>query len=343
VRCHIRLVILLIFALLHGSCGVTATSPHTSLHPAIEKPVFITVIREGRSVLLEARQGTETRRAGPFSGAWFETNFEKLFRIMEDMDDRSSREAEMRSIVDELSEDLMLPLEPLIDSSSEIIFVISESELKFPFDILEIRSRPLFLTRPVSYRFGEIEEAPFAPSREWTAFVVSDETADPDRACRALMKLFTRVTYRDQTEVDVEALRDAAAADVVVMSVHGEIGGEDEDNVGLADDEAAVCDDFSSLRPRLIYLDSCNLGISESFLAEFRAMGTRYYLAPIFGNEAGQSSTQTMTRFFGHLMEGETPERALFLTRRELFELYKNNQAMTRLWRAFPFRVYRLN
>ena len=68
-----------------------------------------------------------------------------------------------------------------------------------------------------------------------------------------------------------------------------------------------------------------------------------YYHAPIIKNEAGESSTQTMRLFFQHLLSGQTPEQAMFLKRRVLWRLYASNDLRQRLWRAFPFRVYRLH
>jgi hypothetical protein len=101
--------------------------------------------------------------------------------------------------------------------------------------------------------------------------------------------------------------------------------------------------DFSKLRSKIAYFDSCRIGISNSFLESFSGAGTIYFVAPIVNNEAGNSSTKTMDLFFNHLIQGETPEVALFLTRKELWNFYDEEALAFRAWRAFPFRVYRLN
>ena len=53
----------------------------------------------------------------------------------------------------------------------------------------------------------------------------------------------------------------------------------------------------------LVYLDSSQLGISESFIASARRNGVRHFLAPLINNEAGNSSTLMIRYFFGGLSQ----------------------------------------
>lgn len=308
---------------------------------AAPRPAVLSVTFRGDQVSLEARSGDLRRTAGPFSKSWFLGKFARLYTYLET---QPRQEPAFRALVDELSRAVLAPLAPALASTSEVIILIPTNRLRLPLDLLEVGGRPLFLACPVSYRFGAVDEAPLRAARSWSAFVVSDVTADPQRACRDLRNRFDDVLYHDVGEVSREDVQDADRADVLVLSIHGSIGeeGADDDSMELEDDEL-VPGDFRGLRPRLAYFDSCQLGVSERFLSAFRAMGTRYYLAPIISNEAGNSSTQTMKRFFRHLREGRTPEDALFRTRRELYELYGSDRTLIRLYRAFPFRVYRLN
>jgi hypothetical protein len=120
------------------------------------------------------------------------------------------------------------------------------------------------------------------------------------------------------------------------------VDGEGPDHLQLGTGRV-LPEDLGALRPRLVYLDACRLGVSRPFLTRFRAMGTEYYVAPIIRNEAGESSTRTMTGFFEHLLAGTVPEVALFLTRQALWHRYRRCDVRTRWWRSFAFRVYRLN
>jgi hypothetical protein len=72
-------------------------------------------------------------------------------------------------------------------------------------------------------------------------------------------------------------------------------------------------------------------------------MGTKYFVAPILSNEAGNSSMMTIQVFFKHLLHSKRPEVALFHTRKVLWDAYRDDHFVYRAWRGFPFRVYRLN
>jgi hypothetical protein len=320
--------------------AVSAADAGTPVVATRPEPVFLSIRRSSETVRVEARRGGSHLRTESLDRRRFEARWSRLYQILEE---QPSREAELRELIAKLSRTIVLPLAPLLDSAPEIIVIVSNQDLRIPLDLLENRGRALFLDHPVSYRFGDVEESPFEFKSDWRAFIVSDVTADPDRACRFVKELFSGAEYYDHEDVDEDRLSSQDATDVLLMSVHGEIGGEDEDSVGIADEECALARDFLRIRPRIAYFDSCQLGVSKPFLATFRRMGTRYYLGPITSNEAGHSSTETMKRFFGHLVKGESPEHALFLTRRELFELYRDSRLIKRLWYAFPFRVYRLN
>jgi hypothetical protein len=58
-------------------------------------------------------------------------------------------------------------------------------------------------------------------------------------------------------------------------------------------EESLRSEHLSHLSPSLVYFDSCNLGVSAQFIQSFRDRGTQFYVAPIMGNEAGESSTKT--------------------------------------------------
>ena len=246
----------------------------------------------------------------------------------------------------ELGNKLFEPFTRLIQDADEVVFVVPPTFLELPMDLLSYEGQPLFLQKTVSYRIAstqihfKTEEFQFSSLQ--SAFLVSDVTADPERAARSLADNFETVAYHDVTEVNSELLREQYGFDLLLMSVHGHINNTSEDYVGLWDDRA-FSEDFSSITPKLAYFDSCRLGVSNSFIDAFTRVGSLYFVAPILSNEAGNSSTNTIELFFSHLEQGQRPEVALFNTRKELWNIYGDESFADRVWRAFPFRIYRLN
>jgi len=267
---------------------------------------------------------------------------EQSARICELIARKAGRNRELRDVVRDLSRRLLDPLEAAVDSCSEVIISLPLGALRIPIDVLTYRRAPLFLRRPVSYRIGRTSNRPFVCQSPCTALILSDASADPDRACLTVAKTLSQVTYQDDREATRDSLRLQTPRDVLVVSLHGRIGGPERDHLEIHKGRVHA-EDLTSLRPRLAYLDSCNLGVSRVFIRSLRAAGTVYYVAPIVSNEAGDSSTRTMTMFFENLVTGIAPEVALFKTRRELWRVYRERDFGRRLWRAFPFRLYRLN
>jgi hypothetical protein len=254
----------------------------------------------------------------------------------------SRRESELRAIVRDLSNHLIDPIKSAIDSCTELIIHLPPTALCIPIDLLTYRRSPLCLKSPTSYRVSKTTEEPFSLQASRTALILSDIDADPERACQAVASLLGRVTYQDSREVVLEHLRLVANKDIALFSLHGHVGGGIPDKMLVAGGEIRP-EDLAALKPRLVYFDSCRLGLSYEFLKSFCSLGTTYYVAPVISNEAGTSSTQTMIKFFENLLAGNSVEVALFLTRRELWHLYRECDMCTRWWSALAFRVYRLN
>jgi hypothetical protein len=251
-------------------------------------------------------------------------------------------ETTLRTTVRSLTRSLLHPIASAIHCCSELIIELPRSILDMPFDLLTYRRLPLGLKLPTSYRIGQTGDASFRLPEACTALVLSDGGADPERACLAVASRLGRVTYQDSREVVLEHLRLISNKDVILCSLHGHVGRRNPDKMQLATGELRPAD-LATLRPKLAYFDSCRLGVSTQFLKTLRSLGTIYYIAPIISNEAGASSTQTMVKFFEHLLAGRSPEMALFLTRKELWRLYRRCELCTRWWRTLAFRVYRLN
>ena len=81
-----------------------------------------------------------------------------------------------------------------------------------------------------------------------------------------------------------------------------------------------------------------------AFLQAFQDKSdVQFYLGPIISNDAGDSSTKTMIWFFTAVLEHGNPIKALFETRKRLFEFYATKERLNivkSLNKAFAFRIY---
>lgn len=270
-----------------------------------------------------------------------------LLRAPHEPDPRLIRPGDLVPSLKEEGERLLGPFGGLIDAADEVRFQIDWTLLKLPFDLLYIGDQPLFVKKKVSFTLGGVGGIRAAthwnPNRDWVGLLVSDETADPDRAIFGIEKDFPRSQSFDVADFNLSRLARMQPVDFVAISAHGHVDGKGNGYIAIANDQELHSDALQQLRPKLVYFDSCNLGVSASNLRDLRGSGTGYVIAPIWSNEAGDSSTATIEIFFPELLKSGDPVGALFRARSELFERYPTDDLRTRLWRSFPFRVYRLN
>jgi len=173
-----------------------------------------------------------------------------------------------------------------------------------------------------------------------------------------------------QAAVDRNTLHAEIRQDGARLSVHADLDGQSKtfvlpaqvikDLKQLYDDlEARRGRDFAAVGKRLGDLVLSPLGpmlkrakvvlftITEDLIGlplDLLAFaGTSYFLAPILSNEAGNSSTRTIRLFFKNLAETGSPAESLYLTRRQLYQEFQKDPPAKRLWRAYPFRLYRLS
>lgn len=251
--------------------------------------------------------------------------------------------AEINPLLEELGALFFTPIMALVDSSSEIQFVIPGRFLLFPLDLLHFRGRPLFLQKPVTYSFDKVESGQFLLSHKRTALIISDKSSDPENGCKVLKDILPSSGYYNIEEMNLAKLSSLQVADILLISAHGWVQFANTDSMGMGKEQLRS-EHLTHLSPKLVYLDSCQLGVSAQFIQSFRDRGTQFYVAPILSNEAGNSSTKTITFFFERLKAGDTPSRALFFTRKKLYEFYGEKDGFDMLlYRAFPFRVYSLN
>jgi hypothetical protein len=244
-----------------------------------------------------------------------------------------------------LGQQILLPLDPLIEQCQAINFIIPQNCIRCPFDILHHRKLPLFLQKPVIYSFSQVNSS-FDFSGDWSALIISDRTADPENAAAFVQDILVNSVYYNIQDLTLEKLSLITPKDLLFISAHGSIYSNlshEQDHIDF-NQESILPTHLSRLSPKLIYLDSCQLGVSYKFIQSLKSANTQYYIAPILSNEAGNSSTRTIQLFFKFLKDGFCPALALFYTRTQLYRHFQKTDGYTLLmWRAFPFRAYHLN
>jgi ankyrin repeat protein len=295
------------------------------------------------SLNLKVIYGSDSKEYSTPAESKVPSKLEYLFNILDGGESNKEKYGDVNNLLSDLGECIYKPVNTFLDSASEINFIIKEGMVKYPFDLLRYEGKQLFLIKPVYYSFEQIDPHRFKISPDWTGFIASDVTADPERGCLLAKAMFPASSYFDVWAISPQDIETMENPDFVLVSTHGQISDKGNDVMTLGD-EKIVPKNFSGKRPELVYFDSCNLGISLEFIKVFQNNGTRYYLGPILSNEAGDSSTKTIDFFFNALLEGSTPAVALFQTRKKLYETFSPQDDFYKLmWRAFPFRLYQLN
>jgi len=235
------------------------------------------------------------------------------------------------------------PIGSLINESSEIRFIITEDLIEFSFDMLYFKDIPLFLQKPVVYTFSELNPQNLSFSPDFTALIISDKTADPENGTFFLKTILPSSEYYDIKDLNLNKLASIHPKDIILISAHGDITSGNQDNISLGN-EKLYPHHLLRLEPKLVYFDSCKLGVSIEFIKNFRERETIYYVAPIISSEAGNSSTKTIEFFFEALKDGLTPSCALLYTRKRLYNFFEQVENYQKfMWRVFPFRIYQLN
>src|SRR5262245_44073456 len=314
----------------------------SSGHPSTRSDVlYLSLKSTGNQVSIQAELGEKQRSITLAKDA--EEIVSRLKMVFSHMDERKAKKSEFAPVLEEIGSLIFTPISDLVDSSTEIQFVIPGRFLTFPFDLLHFKGRPLFLQKPVTYSFDKIGSGQFSLSPQRTALIISDPSTDPEDGCQGLKDILPSSRYYKIKEMNLAKLSSQQAADILLISAHGGVQFTSADAMKMGN-ESLGPEHLSHLSPSMVYLDSCNLGVSAHFIQSFRSRGTQFYVAPILSNEAGNSSTKTIAYFFERLKAGDTPSQAMFYTRKKLYELYGEKEGFNKLlFRAFPFRVYVLN
>jgi len=249
---------------------------------------------------------------------------------------------EVEPLLKQYGRKLFNPIQAFIRQCTEIEFVLADDTLiPYPFDLLFLQGKPLFIQKPVAYSFEEVGPGQINLKEISHALLISDETADPERAVLKVQQYFKNNTYKDINDVKPDDFKTTGPVDLLLISAHGHIFDNEDDYIEFGD-EQLTADYLANTKPKLVYFDSCFTGASRDFIGLFRSNGVDFYVAPWVPNEAGNSSTKTMCLFFESLDLYGRPAYALYQTRCQLYEHFsKKGIKFIVFFRSFPFRVYR--
>lgn len=303
--------------------------------------LWITIGAKGGDVSIHAQVGPEVQEFKIQGGHKdVKGRFDQLYHILQEKVKKDL--PTFRGAVADLSQKISAPLAGLFAKSKHVVFQIDKDFVRAPLDLLEVDGKPIFLTHEVTYAVSKFKLKKSMPKIE-TGYLMADLTCDPEFGLKAVAKTLPKATYVEMKDANLKTIKKAAKnSDILVISAHGEI--DKKNSGGISINKEELDSDFiKKLDVNLTYFDSCQMGAAWDFVKEFRDNQTSiYYTAPIISNDAGDSSTRTVTWFFELLNEGQTPAAALAATRRRLYDFYKNKNLddITVLNKAFPFRLY---
>jgi len=240
-----------------------------------------------------------------------------------------------------LSTELLKPIKELVLNYETINVKISESSIKIPFEFLRINNEFLYRAKPIIYSYNKLQSDAFPKVDLDNGFIITDLTADPENACSSINKKYKNSYFNYIENINIESIKKAKDFDFLLMSVHGIIDINSCQGFININNKKLYPSAFSQKNLKLIYFDSCHLGMAKNFVDRFHSLDAQYYLGPIISNEAGNSSTKTILMFFNFL-KNNNPVVSLMKTKQTLRK-YSNNNILVELWFAAAFRMYKLS
>jgi len=270
------------------------------------------------------------------------SQFETIYNILEKK--KENKVKDLQEAIQTLSELLITPFAEQLKKCNLVRFVVYEDLIRCTFDLLLYEDNYLFLQRNVCYQVAEGEGEDEPEIELGSALLIADLTADPEEACREVSKLIPESQYAEMKDANLRMIKESAdQVDALIVSAHGDL---DEDNCGgvSINDETISSKLIGKLEAWIVYFDSCQQGSNMEYLQAFQnESDVQFYLAPIISNDAGDSSTKTMIWFFTAVLEHGNSIKALFGTRKRLFEFYTMKEKLNlieSLNKAFAFRIY---
>ncbi|MBE7439774.1 MAG: hypothetical protein HS115_15055 [Spirochaetales bacterium] len=274
-------------------------------------------------------------------GSSITEGFHTIYQALEEKSEDLWRNA--RSAIVALSEALIEPVAKHFRAADQVAFIVENESVRFALDLLRLDGTPLYQKFPVVYLLDE-SESNADPALEMDyAFCMADLSCDPEKGLKQAAGLFKESDYVEMEETNLgEVLDGGSDTTALIISAHGEVDAENSGSLSINKEEFDS-DSIQSLDCDIIYLDSCQMGVAFDVIeACSQEEASSYYLAPITSNDAGDSSTLTVTWFFSALKESGHPLQALFETRNSLTAHYekKGLSEVVVLNKAFPFRIY---
>jgi hypothetical protein len=334
--------------LVSTSLSEFAVSGHTEANVLSIRPHF----KENRFFVQIRYDNEEKTYYTERSRGEIDRDFGLIYRVLDEQQFRNRR---YEKAVQRLSEEIIEPLLLLIDKTEIVEILVSKGTISYCIDVLMYRGAPLYARKKLIYRIDKssaIEQDRTEATETVTTLgevdrfrglIVRDPTSDPDNACGDVRRMFPESQYFESEVFDREDFNRRGPFDFILLSCHGEISEGSENHIKIGT-EKLTPEILRNVPHQLLYLDSCRLGISLPFLRASTLAGSRFALAPVISNEAGNSSTETMRMFFSELLISGSPIEALAMTRKTLFERYSEEHSTVRaIWHSFPFRLYLLN
>lgn len=270
--------------------------------------------------------------------------FRAIYNALETQDRRPANA--LPEHVAALSAALIEPFAGQLRNATSLRIVVPEELVQCAFDLLELDGKPLFLTLPVSYVLDDDVDEYEEREQLRTGLILADLTADPEKACEAVHRKLPQTEYFEMDEDSYEHLENLEACDLLLISGHGSLEDDGTGELALYDEDEESCvtdEEIAELETTLVYFDSCQMGVNWSFIETFYEEGSsRYYVAPVISNDAGDSSTRTMDWFFYGVLQHGNVAKALFDARSKLFAHYSRAglSPITVLNKSFAFRLY---
>ncbi|MBQ4845046.1 hypothetical protein [Pseudoalteromonas sp. MMG005] len=300
--------------------------------------LYIKVLSEKQSVVVNAKMGSSHKRfrinesktkiTSDFANLWHQLNTWEITKKSVD-----AYIAKYESL-------LLNPIEGLLSNATHIHFIVDDDSFRYALDLIPYKGKPLFLHFPISFSVHKVNVNQHSYfSKVWSGLSISDRTADPENAVSYLSELLVKNNYYKMEDLSHEELSKMGPTDVMLFSLHGK-GSKSTASMDF-NGESLFAKDLAHFQSKLIYLDSCEMGSSIGFLKELKKHGNEFLIAPLFSNEAGGSSTETIKGFFSNLQAGDSPAIAMYKVRKKLYNKYsQSDNVASAYWKAFPFRVF---
>ena len=269
-------------------------------------------------------------------------DFNEIYWIIDNL--KKSKIKKLDFKIDSLSRILITPFESLMSKCNRIRFIVEPELLKCTFDLLKFNDVPLFLQFEIVYclQKTDFKNELLTISK---GLIISDSTADPEDGCSYAHKLFPKTEYFRVEDASDELIEKQRDIDFILISAHGAVDDEFMGGIYISEKQLNA-NVFSKTNPQLVYIDACQQGINLSYIQALKNNGrTRFYIAPIISNDAGDSSTKTIQWFFIKLKSSKDTVTALSFAKRKLYSYYSYNTTYNKikiLNKSFPFRIYQI-